>query len=90
MKVICIDSSNKPNKVPDNEWIEEGIVYTVVLVRQMGLQKGKIGVKLKEVELSDSSFPYEFYNFERFLPINLLTQLYHEEKVTEKADLELI
>lgn len=90
MKVICIDSSNKPNKVPDNEWIEEGVVYTVVLVRQMGLQKGKIGVKLKEVELSDSSFPYEFYNFERFLPINLLTQLYHEEKVTEKADLELI
>ena len=90
MKVICIDSSNKPSKVPDNEWIEEGVVYTVVLVRQMGLQKGKIGVKLKEVELSDSSFPYEFYNFERFLPINLLTQLYHEEKVTEKADLELI
>lgn len=90
MKVICIDSSNKPNKVPDNEWIEEGVVYTVVLVRQMGLQKGKIGVKLKEVELSDSSFPYEFYDFERFLPINLLTQLYHEERVTEKADLELI
>jgi hypothetical protein len=90
MKVICIDSSNKPNKVPDNEWIEEGVVYTVVLVRQMGLQKGRIGVKLKEVELSDSSFPYEFYDFERFLPINLLTQLYHEERVTEKADLELI
>lgn len=90
MKVICIDSSNKPSKVPDNEWIEEGVVYTVVLVRQMGLQKGKIGVKLKEVELSDSSFPYEFYDFERFLPINLLTQLYHEERVTEKADLELI
>jgi len=90
MKVICIDSSNKPSKVPDNEWIEEGVVYTVVLVRQMGLQKGKIGVKLKEVELSDSSFPYEFYDFERFLPINLLTQVYHEERVTEKADLELI
>ena len=90
MKVICIDSSNKPSKIPDNEWITEGQVYTVTQVVKMGLQNNKAGVKLKEVELSESSFPYEFYDFERFISIKLLSEIFYEEKVVENADLELI
>lgn len=90
MRCICIDSSNKPSKIPDNEWIVEGEVYTITRVVRMGLQKNKAGVKLKEVELSESSFPYEFYDFERFISINLLSEIFHKEKVFENADLELI
>ena len=91
MKVICIDSDNKPDKIPDNEWIKEGLVYTVVQVVNMGLQQNKLGVKLKEVDLSEESFPYQFYDFNRFIPIEMLSNLHQEnEKIAETANLELI
>jgi hypothetical protein len=91
MKAICIDSSNKPSKVPDNEWVVEGEIYTITKVVRMGLQQNKFGVLLKEVQLSSNSFPYELYDADRFLPIDLLSEAYQEkEKVVEKADLELI
>ena len=91
MKAICIDSSNKPSKIPDNEWVIEGEIYTITRVVRMGLQQNKFGVLLKEVQLSSNSFPYELYDADRFLPIDLLSEAYQEkEKVVEKADLELI
>jgi hypothetical protein len=91
MKAICIDSSNKPSKVPDNEWVVEGEIYTITRVVRMGLQENKFGVLLKEVQLSSNSFPYELYDAERFLPIDLLAEAYQEKEETVKeADLELI
>ena len=51
------------------EWIQEGDVYTVIAIDKMGLQFGKIGFKLEEIELTDSSFPYEYYDAERFRPL---------------------
>jgi hypothetical protein len=90
-KVICIDSSNKPKKISPFEWIEEGITYTVIEVASMNLQNNKLGFKLKEVQLSEHSFPYEYYNAERFIPIDTLIHVGQEE-VFEKApaDLELV
>jgi hypothetical protein len=91
MQVICIDSSNKPKKISPYEWINEGTVYTVVEIAKMGLQAGRFGYKLKEVQLSEQSFPYEYYNAERFLPVEFLVKALKEEKVEEiSADLELI
>jgi hypothetical protein len=91
MQVICIDSSNKPKKISPYEWITEGTVYTVVEIVKMGLQAGRFGYKLKEVQLSEQSFPYEYYNAERFLPVEFLVKALKEEKVEEiSADLELI
>jgi hypothetical protein len=91
MRAICIDASNKPNKIPSNEWVVEGEVYTITRVVRMGLQDNKFGVLLKEVQLSSSSFPYELYDAERFLPIDLLSQVFEETQETVKeADLELI
>jgi hypothetical protein len=66
MKVICINSSNKPLKIPPSEWIKEGVIYTVTEVVNMGLQPGKFGYLLKEVLLSKESFPYEYYSSDRF------------------------
>jgi hypothetical protein len=89
MKVICIDSANKPGKIPMEEWIEEGVVYTVVSVINMGLQPGKVGLVLKEVQLSKKSFPYEYYDATRFLPLEALVA--KEKKVEEKeAELDLV
>ena len=87
MKVICIDASNKPKRIADSEWIQAGVVYTVVATMNMGLQSGKIGLKLKEVELSSLSFPYEYYDASRFLPIEGL--ILQEEQVREE-ELDLI
>lgn len=66
MKVLCINDANKPDKIPDSEWIKKGETYHVTKVIQMGLQPGKLGYKLKEVSLSQSSFPYEYYDAHRF------------------------
>lgn len=82
MKVICIDSSNKPSKISADEWVEEGIVYTVISTSLMGLQPGKLGLKLKEVSLTKKSFPYEYYDSSRFIPIEgLITESKKEKEV---------
>ena len=66
MKVICINDANKPAKIPQNEWIKEGVIYTVTEVAKMGIQAGKFGYLLKEISLSKESFPYEYYSADRF------------------------
>jgi len=66
MRVICIDDANKPENIPASEWIKKDTVYTVISVAPMGLQAGKLGYKLKEVELTEISFPYEYYDARRF------------------------
>ena len=84
MKVICIDASNKPSKISSDEWIQEGVTYTVVEVVNMGLQPGKLGVRLKEVNLTKKSFPYEYYDATRFIPIEgLVAHSMEEEKEVE-------
>jgi hypothetical protein len=89
MKVICIDASNKPAKISSSEWIQEGMVYTVVETITMGLQPGKIGLRLKEVNLTEKSFPYEYYDAIRFIPIEgLVTEVEKEE--LKEVELDLI
>jgi hypothetical protein len=91
MRAVCIDSSNKPSKVPESEWVKEGEIYTITRIVRMGFQDNVFGVLLKEVQLSSKSFPYELYDMSRFLPIDLLTEVYSEKEETVKeADLELI
>ena len=88
---MCIDSSNEPSKVPESEWVKEGEIYTITRIVRMGFQDNVFGVLLKEVQLSSKSFPYELYDMSRFLPIDLLTEVYSEKEETVKeADLELI
>jgi len=68
MKVICIDASNKPDKIPLEEWVEEGVVYTVKRIVSLNVQDA-FGYELEEIFLSEKCFPYECYAAERFLPI---------------------
>lgn len=91
LRVICIDNSNKPKRISPIEWLEEGRIYTIVEIAKMNLQNNKLGYRLKEVQLSEQSFPYEYYNAERFLPIEALVQVAEELKSEEvPADLELV
>jgi hypothetical protein len=53
----------------------------------MNLQNNKFGYRLKEVQLSEQSFPYEYYNAERFIQVETLIQV-AEEQIS--ADLELV
>lgn len=89
MKAICIDDKNRPINVLPSEWIKEGETYTITKVIKMGLQDGKYGVLLKEVQLRADSFPYEYYDADRFLPLDIKVHEVEEEAVKE-ADLELI
>lgn len=91
MKMVCIDSSNKPAKVPVEQWIKEGETYTVIKIVKMGLQNKKYGVLLKEVQMSADCFPYEYYDADRFIPLDM--RVYEAEEKKEEvleADLELI
>lgn len=91
MQVICIDDSNKPKRISPMEWITEGKVYTVVEIAKMNLQNNKLGYRLKEVQLSEQSFPYEYYNAERFIQVETLVQVAEELESEEiPADLELV
>ena len=91
MKVICIDSSRKPVKIPVEQWIKEGEPYTVIKAVQMGIQDGKYGFLLKEVQMSADCFPYEYYDADRFIPLDM--RVYEAQEKKEEvleADLELI
>lgn len=91
MQVVCINDENRPKRISPYEWIELGKTYTVVEISKMGLQAGKFGYKLKEVQLSEQSFPYEYYNSDRFVPLIPLQQVLREEEPEELlADLELV
>lgn len=89
MKAICIDSSRKPAKIPIEQWIKEGETYTIIKIVKMGLQDGRYGVLLKEVQMSADCFPYEYYDADRFLPLDTRV-LNLEEETVKEADLELI
>jgi hypothetical protein len=89
MKAICIDSSKKPAKIPIEQWIKEGETYTITKVVKMGLQDGRYGVLLKEVQMSADCFPYEYYDADRFIPLDTKV-LNMEEEAVKEADLELV
>ena len=55
----------------------------------MGLQDGRYGVLLKEVQMSADCFPYEYYDADRFVPLDTRI-LNMEEEAIKEADLELI
>ena len=86
MKAICIDSSNKPEGISEYEWIEEGQVYTITEVVEMGLQNNKLGIALAEVELTSASAPYKYYCLERFLLVPDTMELKIGTKMLESSE----
>jgi hypothetical protein len=84
MRVLCINDKKKPEQIPQSQWIEEGVIYTVTKAIHLPLQPGIAGFLLKEVSLSQDCFPYEFYSSNRFGII-----LDNLEEVSELVEEEL-
>ena len=88
MKVICINDKNKPGKIPTEEWVKEGQIYNVKEVVNLGLQPGKYGYLLEELQLSPKCFPYETYAAERFGIVTGIVEMKGEQMVyADEADL---
>jgi hypothetical protein len=66
LKVTCINDSNRPKQIPVDKWIKKGETYTVIATTMMNIQRNKVGVKLAEIELGQSYFPYEYFDADRF------------------------
>jgi len=88
MRVVCVNDSNKPDKIPTNQWIKKGNVYTVVRAVKMGIQANTLGFDLEEVNLS-GCFPYEYYDAKRFLPEDMVKQEDVAVEIIEE-ELELV
>jgi hypothetical protein len=79
MQVECINDGNKPKQVPTEKWIVKGQIYTVIATTSMNLQRNKIGLKLKEIELDQSCFPYEYFDADRFKIVQVQNTLVKQE-----------
>lgn len=88
MRVVCVNDSNKPDKIPTNQWIKKGNVYTVVKAVKMGIQANTLGFDLEEVNLT-GCFPYEYYDAKRFLPEDMVKQEDVAVEIIEE-ELELV
>ncbi len=82
MKVKCINSKNKPNKIPLSQWLVEDQFYTVVRVINMGIQANTYGYELEEINLN-GCFPYEYYNANRFAVVSTSKTKKAEEVLEE-------
>lgn len=85
MRVICINDSNRPLKIPETQWVKKGKAYTVVRAVKMAIQANMLGFNLEEINL-EGCFPYEFYDAKRFLPEDMVKQ---EEVAVEVIEEEL-
>ena len=88
MRVICINNSNRPDKIPLSQWPEKGKTYTVVRAVKMGIQANTIGFDIEEINL-EGCFPYEFYDAKRFLPEDMVNQKDMAVEIIEE-ELELV
>lgn len=89
MQVICINALNKPKQIPDNKWVTEGEIYTVVRLVRLNLQQNKLGIVLEEIDLDESCFPYHYFDADRFSPVvNLEVSAEYEKE--EELNLESV
>lgn len=88
MKVICVNDSNRPLKIPETQWVKKGKAYTVVRAVKMAIQANMLGFDLEEINL-EGCFPYEFYDAKRFLPEDMVNQKDVAVEVIEE-ELELV
>jgi hypothetical protein len=88
MRVICINDSNRPLKIPETQWVKKGKAYTVVRAVKMAIQANMLGFDLEEINL-EGCFPYEFYDAKRFLPEDMVNQKDVAVEVIEE-ELELV
>lgn len=88
---ICINDKEKPEEVCPTEWVKQGNEYNITHVYFHPMQ-GIQGCELKEVKLTQKSYPYEAYALSRFgvTPENMerLIQMMLDCSELNKVDIE--
>ena len=64
-RAMCINDADRPGDIPTSQWLKVNRLYTVVEMKKLLIQGGKIGFKLAEINLNGCA-PYEFYLSDRF------------------------
>ena len=67
IKIVCIDSDNRPNEIPINLWVVKEDVYTVSKAEYMNIQNRLLGFELEELDIN-GCFPYTRFAANRFRP----------------------
>jgi hypothetical protein len=80
MRVLCINSKDRPSEIPISKWVKENEVYTVTKAYTCITQNNIQGYELAELSL-DGCAPYKFYAASRFIPLT-------EEDVLEEVEVE--
>ena len=68
MKIMCVNDKNKPQEIPQDKWVKNGEVYTLIGVQPL-LSSNSMGFELAEIKLGEECFPYHYFNPERFIPV---------------------
>jgi hypothetical protein len=67
MRVVCLNSAGKPDKIPLEKWVKKGEVYTVIKAVNLAIGN-KLAFELDEIKLTEENFPYEYFSADRFVP----------------------
>jgi hypothetical protein len=65
IRCLCIDAQDRPSKIPEHKWLEEGKEYTLAFSMTVLPQK-KLAFQLNEIDLDDSCSPYTWFLARRF------------------------
>jgi hypothetical protein len=60
-----VNAENKPSKIPQHKWLEEGKEYTLAFSMTVLPQK-KLAFQVQEIELDESCSPYTWFLADRF------------------------
>ena len=66
IKCICIDNDNKPKAINTEHWLKKGEEYSVLMIYNMVMQEGILGVVLKEIDLEAHGYHYSCFRMDRF------------------------
>lgn len=67
MRVVCVNSEGRPDRIPVDNWVRKGNFYTVKRAVTLAIGN-RLAFELEEIKLTEEHFPYEFFSAERFVP----------------------
>jgi hypothetical protein len=67
MRVVCINSEGRPDRIPSEKWVKKNQVYTVVKAVNLAIGN-TLAFELEEIKLTEENFPYEYFAAQRFVP----------------------
>lgn len=63
--VLCIDDSNKPEAIPPEQWVKQGMIYTLLQIQSTNYFAPTKALVLAEIQPPP---PFAGYGSQRFMP----------------------